>query len=74
MSKNLPPVPNIKGRGINGFYRDVVREMKHVHWPTRHETTRLSGIVLGMCLILAALMTAFSFIIEQGLKMVGIGR
>jgi preprotein translocase subunit SecE len=42
------PIPKMN-RGVKGFYRDVVREMKHVNWPTRKETTRLTGVVLGVC-------------------------
>lgn len=73
MSKTTPPVPDIKGRGIQGFYKDVVREMKHVNWPTRQETTRLSGTVLGVCGLLAVLLTGLSFLLEQALRILGIG-
>ena len=73
MSKTTPPIPDIKGRGISGFYRDVLREMKHVNWPTRQEAFRLSGTVLGVCGLLAVLLTTLSFVLEQGLKIIGIG-
>lgn len=68
-----PPIPDIKGRGIQGFYRDVVREMKHVNWPTRQESTRLTGVVLGVCGLLALVLTALSFALEMLLKVIGIG-
>lgn len=42
------PLPKMK-RGLKGFFRDVIAEMKKVHWPTRQEATRLSGVVLAVC-------------------------
>ena len=72
-NKTTSPVPDIRGRGIAGFYRDVLREMKHVTWPTRSETTRLTGVVLGICVMLALVLTALSFVLEQLLHIVGIG-
>jgi preprotein translocase SecE subunit len=36
-------------RGVKGFYKDVVREMKHVTWPKPAEATRLTGVVLAVC-------------------------
>lgn len=73
MSKSTPPVPDIKGRGLSGFFRDVQREMKHVNWPTRQESTRLTGVVLGVCGLLALVLTALSFGLEMLLKMIGVG-
>lgn len=73
MSKTTPTVPSIKGKGLGGFYRDVVREMKHVTWPTRHEAFRLTGVVLGVCGLLTLLLYSFSFAVEQLLHILGIG-
>lgn len=42
-----------KSRGISGFFQDVMREMKHVTWPTQKETMRMTGTVLAVCAILA---------------------
>jgi preprotein translocase SecE subunit len=42
------PLPKSR-RGIRGFFRETIREMRHVHWPTRQETNRLSGVVLTIC-------------------------
>jgi preprotein translocase SecE subunit len=49
------PIPSMK-RGLKGFYRDVVREMKHVTWPAPKETTRLTGIVLAVCTMIVVLL------------------
>lgn len=77
-SPNVPadvPVPNLKRRGISGFVSDVRREMKHVTWPTRKETTRLTGVVLAVCFaavaILFGLGELFHFVIEALLKLRG---
>lgn len=64
----------MKGRGLQGFYKDVLREMRHVNWPTRQETFRLSGTVLGVCALLALVLTGLSLGLEQLLNLIGIGR
>jgi preprotein translocase subunit SecE len=38
------------------FFSDIVGELKKVVWPTRQETTRLSLIVIGICLIMGLLL------------------
>ena len=74
MSKPTPTISGpFRGKGISGFYRDVVREMKHVNWPTRQEATRLTGVVLGVCVLLALVLTALSLGLEQILHALGIG-
>lgn len=74
MSKLTPSSGGpFRGKGPAGFYRDVMREMKHVNWPTRQEATRLTGVVLGVCVLLAVVLTGLSFALEMLLKMLGIG-
>ena len=53
------PIPKAK-RGIRSYFKDVQREMKHVSWPTRQETTRLTGVVLGVCFMVTVLLTVLS--------------
>lgn len=52
-------------RGTKGFFAEVKREIKKVNWPTKEETTRLTGVVLTVCalvvLILMALNMFFNF-------------
>lgn len=57
-------VPNIKKRGFKGFLRDVQREMRHVTWPTRAETNRLSGVVLAVCALAIVILTALSLLFQ----------
>ncbi len=54
------PLPKMR-RGPKAFYRDVVREMKHVHWPTRHESMRLTGVVIAICALVVGFLTALSW-------------
>lgn len=53
-------VPNFKKRGFKGFWRDVQREMRHVTWPTRAETNRLTGVVLAVCALAIIILTGLS--------------
>ncbi|MBS1705975.1 MAG: preprotein translocase subunit SecE [Armatimonadetes bacterium] len=60
------PIPKSK-RGLKGFWQDTVTEMKKVHWPARHDTNRLTGVVVILCfgsvLLLYGLSTAFHAIL-----------
>ena len=47
-SKSQPGMPGSK-RGLKGYFAEVRREVKKVHWPTPQETNRLTGIVLVVC-------------------------
>jgi preprotein translocase SecE subunit len=55
------PVPRMK-RGVRGFYKDVVREMKHVTWPRPQETSRLTGVVLAVCAMIVVLLMLATFV------------
>lgn len=66
------PMPSMN-RGIKGFVRDLQREMRQVTWPTRQEATRLSGVVLAVCVLIAVLLTGLSLGFEVLLKAIGLG-
>jgi preprotein translocase SecE subunit len=60
-------------RGPKGFFAETMREMRKVNWPSKRETTRLTGIVLCVCigqtfvlLILQYLFGAIMDIAEKG--------
>lgn len=55
------PVPRSK-RGLKGFLAEVQREMKKVSWPTRTETNRLTIMVLSVCVMLVAFISALGFV------------
>lgn len=58
------PVPSLprprSKRGVKGFFAEVGREMKKVHWPKPKETNRLTGVVLTVCTLLTLILFLFS--------------
>ncbi|HXH60428.1 MAG TPA: preprotein translocase subunit SecE [Fimbriimonadaceae bacterium] len=69
MSRSKPPsgsvpMPKMR-RGPKGFYRDIIREMKHVNWPTPQETTRLSGVVLAVCIFIVLLLMGSALVMGE---------
>ncbi|MBN1680973.1 MAG: preprotein translocase subunit SecE [Anaerolineae bacterium] len=40
-------------RGIATYFRGVYSELQKVTWPSREETTRLTGVVLGVTIAFA---------------------
>jgi len=67
------PVPKMR-RGVKGFYRDVVREMKHVTWPKPKETTRLTGVVLAVCVMIVTMLYFATLIFGQILSAIITGK
>jgi preprotein translocase SecE subunit len=49
-------------RGPKAYLAEVMREMKKVQWPNRKETTRLTGVVLAVCLIVVAILSGLSWV------------
>ncbi len=68
------PIPRSK-RGFKGFIQETIAEMKKVHWPSRQETTRLTSVVITVCvgavLILWLLSMGFEIIIHEVLARKG---
>lgn len=62
------PVPKMK-RGIGPFLKDVQREAKHISWPTRQESLRLTNTVLGVSLLIVFILFGLSWFIEVVFKM-----
>jgi len=57
------PLPKSK-RGFKAFLNDVSRELKKVHWPDKKETNRLTGVVLAVCGLAAAILYGMSLIAD----------
>jgi preprotein translocase SecE subunit len=68
----LPRMHKYRG-GRAGYFKEVVREMRHVTWPTPSEATRLTGTVLGVCVMVTLLLFGLSVVFEMILKLFGIG-
>jgi preprotein translocase SecE subunit len=67
------PIPRSK-RGLKGFLNEVSREMKKVSWPTRTETNRLTGVVLGVCVLVGGIMIVMSTFFDFLVKMITQGK
>ncbi|MBI5706375.1 MAG: preprotein translocase subunit SecE [Armatimonadetes bacterium] len=67
------PIPKSK-KGLGGFFGDVSRELKKVHWPPVHETNRLTGVVLAVGLFLILLLFGLSEVTAMLLSLITKGR
>ena len=47
------------------FTRDTLAELRRSSWPTRQETIRLTTIVVGVCVALAAFLGLFDYGLTQ---------
>ena len=66
-------IPKSK-RGVKGFFVEVARELKKVTWPDRHETNRLTGVVLAMCAIITLALLGLSQVAEIAINVLTHGR
>ncbi|WP_227938939.1 preprotein translocase subunit SecE [Alkalihalobacillus deserti] len=51
-------------KNLGSFFRDVVKEMKRVSWPSRKELTRYTWVVIGT----VAFISVFFFIVDYGIS------
>jgi preprotein translocase subunit SecE len=47
------------------YYRETVGELRKVVWPTREEAIRLTGIVLLVITVMAAVLGTFDYLFSQ---------
>ncbi len=47
---------------IQRFFQETVGELRKVSWPTRREAIRLTWIVIGVILIMAAILGGLDFV------------
>mgnify|MGYP001818493546 CR=1 FL=1 len=50
------------------YFRETRGEIRKVTWPTRQESWRLTGIVLGVTVATAAFLWLFDFIFSSGIQ------
>lgn len=55
------PLPKSR-RGVKGFFNEVIREMKKVNWPTKKETNRLTGVVMGVTILCVLILTGMGIV------------
>jgi preprotein translocase subunit SecE len=54
---------------LSRYIRETRGELRKVTWPTRQESWRLTGIVLGVTLATAAFLWFFDTIFSGGLRL-----
>ena len=47
--------------GIANFLKDVKLELSRVNWPTKQQTTRYTGVVVLLSLVIAGFLGALDF-------------
>jgi len=50
------------------FFRDVFAELKKVTWPTWHQTTYLTGVVILTCLIVGLILGGLDFGLSKAVQ------
>ena len=68
-----PPVPKMKG-GLGKYFKEVGVEMRRVIWPTRAETTRLTIMVLMVCVFFVLYLYVASTIVDMIITALETGR
>ena len=53
---------------ITFFFEEARVEFRHVNWPTRAEAARLTGVVIGIALGLAAFLGFFDWLFTNIIK------
>lgn len=59
-----PPMPNLK-KGSRAFFKEVVKEMHRVIWPSQADTTRLTTAVLVVCTLFIIYLWVAGSIVEM---------
>jgi preprotein translocase subunit SecE len=55
-------------QSIKNFFKESQQELRHVNWPTREEAMRLTGIVIGISVVIAVFLGAFDYLFSYILK------
>jgi len=55
------------------YFREVIGEMKKVHWPNRKELTSYTITVVLVCLVMFLLTFGFDVLVTKGFQALGIG-
>lgn len=53
------------GQRIQRFWRETIGELRKVTWPTSDEAWKMTGIVLVVMVIMAALLGALDFVFSR---------
>ncbi|MCL5733124.1 MAG: preprotein translocase subunit SecE [Patescibacteria group bacterium] len=53
---------------ISNYFKEAKQEFSHLNWPSREEAIRLTSVVIGFSLILAAFLGFFDYIFSAILQ------
>ena len=53
---------------IKHFFEESRTEFRHVNWPTRDEAMRLTSVVIGLSIALAAFLGGFDYVFTLGIR------
>jgi preprotein translocase subunit SecE len=55
---------------ITAYFKESVTELKRVQWPSKEDTIRLTGYVIGVSAVVGLLVTLFDFIFKKLLGLI----
>jgi preprotein translocase subunit SecE len=50
---------------ISSFLKDAYEELKRIQWPTKKETTRLTGLLIGVSLGVGTFVMSFDYLFTK---------
>jgi preprotein translocase subunit SecE len=53
------------GHNIQRFFQETIGELRKVSWPTRREAIRLTWIVIGVILVMAAVLGGLDWVYSK---------
>lgn len=48
-----------------GFFKSVIAELKKVHWPTKKEVLKYTGVVVATCVVAAVVLGLFDLVFGE---------
>ncbi|SDE14336.1 preprotein translocase subunit SecE [Aquimonas voraii] len=57
-----------KGRDTREFFAETRFELRKVVWPTRQETTRTTGLIIVVVIVISLILALFDLVISTGVR------
>ena len=58
---------------LRKFFEEARQEFRHVNWPTRNEAVKLTALVIGISLGIAAFLGSFDYLFSFLLRILVLG-
>lgn len=52
---------------IKHYIQSTIRELNRIQWPTRPQTIRLTGVVIGACIVIGSMLFVIDLMLLEGL-------